>query len=52
EFGKPTDVLSRIVNKIGDNTLTFKALAKVVDPSKDVVEGTFSAISNFRITYE
>ncbi|MEZ1371262.1 type 1 fimbrial protein, partial [Klebsiella pneumoniae] len=36
EFGKPTDVLSRIVNKIGDNTLTFKALAKVVDPSKDV----------------
>ncbi|MEX5761222.1 fimbrial protein [Proteus mirabilis] len=52
EFGKPTDVLSRIVNKIGDNTLTFKALAKVVNPSKDVVEGTFSAISNFRITYE
>ncbi|MFN6817391.1 type 1 fimbrial protein, partial [Proteus mirabilis] len=47
-----TDVRSRIVNKFGDNNLTFKALSKVVYPSKDVVEGTFSAISNFRITYE
>lgn len=52
EFGKPTNILDRIVNKVGDNTLTFKALAQIVDPSKEVVEGTFSAISNFRISYE
>ncbi|HEM6903809.1 TPA: type 1 fimbrial protein, partial [Providencia stuartii] len=30
----------------------FKALAKAVDTTKDVAEGRFSAISNFRITYQ
>ncbi|MDR2225280.1 MAG: type 1 fimbrial protein [Providencia sp.] len=52
EFGKAKDVLPNIINKVGDNTLTFKALAKRVDASKDVSEGRFSAISNFRITYQ
>lgn len=52
EFGKPTNVLPRIANLKGDNTLTFKALAKAVDASKSVAEGKFSAISNFRITYQ
>lgn len=51
-FGQAKDVLPSIVNQKGDNTLTFKALAKAVDASKDVAEGKFSAISNFRITYE
>ncbi|MGJ3354998.1 fimbrial protein [Providencia sp. Je.9.19] len=52
EFGKTKDILSNITNQTGDNTLTFKALAKAVDASKDVSEGKFSAISNFRITYQ
>lgn len=52
EFGKATDVLPRIANQTGDNTLTFKALAKAVEANKDVAEGKFSAISNFRITYQ
>ncbi|MBJ2116436.1 MULTISPECIES: fimbrial protein [Proteus] len=52
EFGKATDVLPRIANKVGDNTLRFKALAKAVDATKPVGEGKFSAISNFRITYQ
>ncbi|EKT55332.1 fimbrial protein [Providencia burhodogranariea] len=52
EFGKAQDVLARVVNLKGDNTLTFKALAKAIDVSKDVAEGKFSAISNFRITYQ
>ena len=52
EFGKKQDVLPRVINQKGDNTLTFKALAKAVDASKDVAEGKFSAISNFRITYQ
>ncbi len=51
-FGTATDVLPRIINQKGDNTLTFKALAKAADANKDVVEGQFSAISNFRITYQ
>ncbi|WP_318840072.1 fimbrial protein [Providencia sp. PROV080] len=52
EFGKAKDILSRIVNKKGNNTLKFKALAKAVDTTKEVVEGQFSATSNFRITYQ
>ena len=52
KFGEAKDVLPRIVNKIGDNTLSFKALAKAIDASKDVPEGQFSAITNFRITYQ
>ncbi|HBC6257381.1 fimbrial protein [Proteus mirabilis] len=52
EFGKAKDVLPSITNLKGDNVLTFKALAKAVDASKDVSEGKFSAISNFRITYQ
>ncbi|AIN62487.1 fimbrial protein [Providencia stuartii] len=52
EFGKATDVLPRIANTNGENTLIFKALAKAVDTTKDVAEGRFSAISNFRITYQ
>ncbi|HEM8292665.1 MULTISPECIES: fimbrial protein [Providencia] len=52
EFGKATDVLPRIVNQKGNNTLSFKAIAKRVDASKNVEEGQFSAISNFRITYK
>ncbi|EMM5119759.1 fimbrial protein [Providencia stuartii] len=52
EFGKAKDVLSRIANKKGDNTLKFKAFAKAVDTTKDVVEGQFNATSNFRITYQ
>lgn len=52
EFAKAKDVLPSIVNKVGDNTLTFKALAKAVDVTKNVAEGKFSAISNFRITYQ
>lgn len=51
EFGKAKNVLPN-GNTQGDITLTFKALAKAVDASKDIVEGKFSAISNFRITYE
>ncbi|WP_300004058.1 fimbrial protein [uncultured Cedecea sp.] len=52
EFGTAKDVLSRIENRVGDNTLTFTAVAKAVDANESVVEGTFSAISNFRITYQ
>lgn len=52
EFGKAKDILSRIINKKGDNTLTFKALAKAIDTTKDVAEGKFSAVTNFRITYQ
>lgn len=52
KFGEETDVLSKITNKVGDNTLTFTALAEAIDKSKAVGEGNFSAISNFRITYE
>ncbi|MBP6123984.1 MULTISPECIES: fimbrial protein [Providencia] len=52
EFGKAKDVLSRIINKKGDNVLTFKALAKAVDTTRSVAEGKFSATSNFRITYQ
>ncbi|HBO22409.1 MAG TPA: type 1 fimbrial protein [Providencia sp.] len=52
EFGKAKDLLPSIVNQKGDNTLTFKALAKAIDASKPVSEGQFSAISNFRITYQ
>lgn len=52
EFGKAKDVLSSISNPKGDNTLTFKALAKAVDATKEVSEGKFSAISNFRIAYQ
>ncbi|HBO23156.1 MAG TPA: type 1 fimbrial protein [Providencia sp.] len=52
EFGKAQDVLSRIANQTGDNTLTFKALAKAIDAAKGITEGKFSAISNFRITYQ
>ncbi|EFB70830.1 Pap fimbrial major pilin protein precursor [Providencia rustigianii] len=52
EFGKAKDILSRIINKKGDNTLSFKALAKAIDTTKDVTEGKFSAITNFRITYQ
>lgn len=52
EFGKTKDVLSRIINKKGDNVLSFKALAKAVDTTKSVSEGKFSAVTNFRITYQ
>lgn len=52
KFGEETDVLSKITNKVGDNMLTFTALAEAIDKSKAVGEGNFSAISNFRITYE
>ncbi|WP_249718692.1 fimbrial protein [Proteus faecis] len=52
KFGEAKDVLPSIVNLKGDNTLTFKALAKAVDTSKPVSEGKFNAISNFRITYQ
>ncbi|HBO24581.1 MAG TPA: type 1 fimbrial protein [Providencia sp.] len=52
EFGKAKDVLPLIINKKGDNTLSFKALAKAVDTTKDVAEGKFNATSNFRITYQ
>lgn len=52
KFGVETDVLSKINNKVGDNTLTFTALAAAVDKTQAVGEGKFSAISNFRITYE
>ncbi|MBJ9983881.1 type 1 fimbrial protein [Acinetobacter sp. S40] len=51
-FGTAKDVLSSIVNQKGDNTLTFKALASAVDVAKPVAEGKFSAVSNFRITYQ
>lgn len=51
-FGEAKDVLPMVVNKVGDNTFTFKALAKAVDASKAVTEGKFTAISNFRITYQ
>lgn len=51
-FGTAQDILPKIANLKGDNTLTFKALAKAVDVSKEVAEGKFSAISNFRITYQ
>lgn len=52
DFEQSKDVLSQIVNKVGDNTLAFKAIAKAVDITKPVAEGKFSAISNFRITYQ
>lgn len=52
KFGQETDVLDKINNKVGDNTLTFTALAEAIDKTKAVGEGKFSAISNFRITYE
>lgn len=52
EFGKAKDIFSRIINKKGNNTLTFKALAKAIDTNKDVAEGKFSAVTNFRITYQ
>ncbi len=35
-----------------DLTLTFKAIARAIDTTKKVSEGHFSAISNFRITYQ
>lgn len=52
KFGEEKDVLNSIINKVGDNTLTFKALAKAVKANEKVSEGEFSAISNFRITYQ
>lgn len=52
EFGTAKDILSRIVNKKGNNVLSFKALAKAVDVTKSVSEGRFSAVTNFRITYQ
>ncbi|EKT57571.1 fimbrial protein [Providencia sneebia] len=52
EFDKAKDVLSQITNNVGDNTLTFKALAQKMASADPVAEGEFSAISNFRITYE
>lgn len=52
EFGKAKDVLSTISSQGGDSTLSLKALARAVDAKKDVGEGKFSAISNFRITYQ
>lgn len=51
-FGTAKDILSRMVNKKGNNTLKLKALAKAVDINKPVVEGQFNATSNFRITYQ
>lgn len=51
-FGTAKDVLSQMINKKGNNTLKFKALAKAVDVTKPVVEGQFNATSNFRITYQ
>lgn len=51
EFGKAKNVLPN-GDKQGEVSLSFKALARAVDASKDIVEGKFSAISNFRITYE
>ncbi|WP_319016470.1 hypothetical protein [Proteus vulgaris] len=39
-------------NKQGTNVLEFTALAKAVDASKEVKEGEFSAIADFRISYE
>ncbi|MPW45420.1 type 1 fimbrial protein [Acinetobacter guerrae] len=51
-FGTSKDVKSSIVNEKGENTLTFKALASAVDVAKPVTEGKFSAVSNFRISYQ
>lgn len=51
-FGTAQNVLPRISNEKGDNTLRFKALAKAVDAKKTVGEGRFSSIANFRITYQ
>lgn len=51
KFEEAKDVISRIINKKGDNTLSFKALAKAIAADKPVAEGQFSAITNFRITY-
>lgn len=50
-FGVAKDVLPN-GNTDGDFVLSFTALAKAVDTAKPVAEGQFSAISNFRITYE
>ncbi|OAT38677.1 fimbrial protein [Proteus myxofaciens] len=51
EFGKAENVLPN--GDLGTEvTLNFKALAKAIDQSKSVAEGQFSAISNFRITYQ
>lgn len=52
QFGTAQDVLPRIVNKVGDNTLEFTALAQRVNADQPVSLGKFSAISNFRITYQ
>jgi type 1 fimbria pilin len=52
KFGEAKDVIGAMVNPIGDNVLNFTALAKAVDAKAPVGEGKFSAISNFRITYQ
>ncbi|HCH51816.1 MAG TPA: type 1 fimbrial protein [Proteus sp.] len=52
KFGEAADILSKIRNKQGTNVLEFTALAKAVDVTKDVKEGEFSAIADFRISYE
>nr|WP_314266344.1 fimbrial protein [uncultured Moellerella sp.] len=51
EFGTAKNVLPN-GNITGDVTLNFKALATAIDKTKGVSEGQFSAISNFRITYQ
>ncbi|MEQ4924173.1 fimbrial protein [Proteus hauseri] len=52
KFGEAADILSKIRNKQGTNVLEFTALAKAVDVSKEVKEGEFAAIADFRISYE
>ncbi|OBU02198.1 fimbrial protein [Morganella psychrotolerans] len=52
KFEEAKSVISQMVNKKGGNTLSFKALAKAVTANEAVAEGQFSAITNFRISYQ
>lgn len=52
KFDEAKSIMNQIRNQQGENVLEFTALAKRVNSVDKVIEGDFTSVADFKITYE